>query len=99
MGAKITRNSKNLSFTPKIILLQFATYAFHSAQTEPRCGDILYWELPNTHTQGIISHKIFVRPDASKPYEDAIIPDIPLPETWENYRDGIDPCWKWVLER
>ncbi len=62
-------------------------------------GDILYWELPNTHTQGIISHKIFVRPDASKPYESAIIPDIPLPETWEDYRDGIDPCWKWVMER
>ena len=62
-------------------------------------GDILYWELPNTHTQGIISHKIFVRPDATKPYESAIIPDIPLPETWEDYRDGIDPCWKWVMER
>ena len=28
-----------------------------------------------------------------------LIPDIPLPETWEDYRDGIDPCWKWVMER
>lgn len=62
-------------------------------------GDLLTWELPNSHIQGFISHKIFVRPDASKKNENAIIPDIALPETWNDFRNGIDPCWRWVLEQ
>ena len=62
-------------------------------------GDLLNWELPNTHIRGFVSHKIFMRPDATKHNEDAIIPDIPLPETWDDFRNGIDPCWKWVLEQ
>ncbi len=61
-------------------------------------GDLLYWELPNTHIQGFVSHKIFMRPDATKHNENAIIPDIPLPDIWADYRNGIDPCWKWVLD-
>ncbi len=61
-------------------------------------GDLLFWELPNTHTQGFVSHKIFMRPDATKHNEDAIIPDITLPETWDDAHNGIDPCWKWVLD-
>ena len=71
----------------------------NSVYTPSAYGDILTWELPNTHIQGFISHKIFVRPDASKKNESAIIPDIPLLETWEDFRNGIDPCWKWVLEQ
>ena len=62
-------------------------------------GDLLTWELPNSHIQGFISHKIFVRPDATRKNESAIIPDILLPETWENFQNGIDPCWRWVLEQ
>ena len=62
-------------------------------------GDLLYWELPNTHIQGFVSHKIFMRPDATKHNEDAIIPDIPLHETWNDFQNGIDPCWKWVIEQ
>ncbi len=62
-------------------------------------GDLLYWELPNTHIRGFVSHKIFMRPDATKRNEDAIIPDIPLLETWEDFCNGIDPCWRWVIEK
>ena len=71
----------------------------NSVYTPSAYGDILTWELPNTHTQGFVSHKIFVRPDVSKKNESAIIPDIPLPETWDDFQNGIDPCWKWVLEQ
>lgn len=71
----------------------------NSVYTPSAYGDILTWELPNTHVQGFISHKIFVRPDASKKNENAIIPDIPLPETWDDFQNGIDPCWRWVLEQ
>lgn len=71
----------------------------NSVYTPSAYGDILTWELPNTHIQGFISHKIFVRPNASKKNESAIIPDIPLPKTWDDFCNGIDPCWKWVLEK
>ena len=71
----------------------------NSVYTPSAYGDILTWELPNTHVQGFISHKIFVRPDASKKNENAIIPDIPLPETWDDFQNGMDPCWRWVLEQ
>ena len=71
----------------------------NSVYTPSAYGDILTWELPNTHVQGFISHKIFVRPDASKKNENAIIPDIALPETWDDFQNGIDPCWRWVLEQ
>ena len=71
----------------------------NSVYTPSAYGDILTWELPNTHVQGFVSHKIFIRPDASKKNENAIIPDIPLPETWDDFQNGTDPCWRWVLEQ
>ena len=62
-------------------------------------GDCLYWELPNTHVKGSVSHKIFYRADASKRNENVLIPDIPLPVTWADYNSGVNPCWKWVMEQ
>ena len=61
-------------------------------------GDCLYWELPNTHVQGSISHKYFYRADESKRGEIVLVPDVPLPVTWADYSSGVNPCWKWVME-
>jgi hypothetical protein len=58
-------------------------------------GDLIIWSLPNTQTTGYISHKLFVRPDATKGDE------IPLakifPTSFEDYVNGIDPCYNWVI--
>ena len=62
-------------------------------------GDCLYWELPNTHVKGSVSHKFFYRADAAKWDENVLIPDIPLPVTWADYNSGVNPCWKWVMEQ
>jgi len=59
-------------------------------------GDILFWKLPNTETTGGISHKYFTRPDESKCNEDYLAPDVYIPTTFEDYKNGIDPCWEWV---
>lgn len=57
-------------------------------------GDLIYWSLPNTQTNGQVSHKYFVRPDKKRGDE------IPLAETlptsFEDYQKGIDPCYEWV---
>lgn len=62
-------------------------------------GDILYWELPNTHVEGTISHKYFYRADESKRGEIVLVPDVLLPTTWDDLRKGVNPCWKWVMEQ
>ena len=62
-------------------------------------GDCLYWELPNTHVKGSVSHKFFYRDDASKRNDNVLVPDIPLPVTWADYSSGVNPCWKWVMEQ
>lgn len=58
-------------------------------------GDIVPWILPNTQTAGSISHKLFVRPDETKGNE------IPLtkilPTSFEDYVNGVDPCYNWVI--
>ena len=58
-------------------------------------GDLILWNLPNTQTTGYISHKLFVRPDATKGDE------IPLakifPTSFEDFVNGIDPCYNWVI--
>ena len=59
-------------------------------------GDILFWKLPNTETIGGISHKYFTRPDESKCNEEYLIPDVYIPTTLEDYKNGIDPCWEWI---
>ena len=75
-----------------IVIGENSTYAPNSY------GDNLYWELPNTHVKGSVSHKFFYRADAAKWNETVLVPDVPLPTTWEDIRNGINPCWKWVME-
>lgn len=43
-------------------------------------GDVLSWKLPNTGISGYLSHKLFVRPDASRSDEDTISPEISIEE-------------------
>lgn len=39
-------------------------------------GEVLFWKLPNSGIDGIVSCKYFIRPDESKCYEESLIPDI-----------------------
>jgi C-terminal processing protease CtpA/Prc len=59
-------------------------------------GDILFWKLPNTEISGGISHKYFARPDESKCGEDFLAPDIYIPKTMEDYKNGTDSCYEWI---
>lgn len=56
-------------------------------------GDILRWQLPNTKISGIMSHKIFYRPNKRRCNEKYIIPDVELST---DMADG-DKCWEWIL--
>lgn len=60
-------------------------------------GDMLLWKLPNTGIQGGISHKYFVRPNKSLCNEYILIPDVLISQTIDNYKEGIDPFWIWIL--
>ena len=57
-------------------------------------GDLIYWSLPNTQTNGQISHKYFVRPDKKNGSEIPLVET--LPTSFEDYQKGIDPCYEWV---
>lgn len=61
-------------------------------------GDLLLWELPHTHLQGSISHKVFRRPDAQKDDETVLVPDVLLVPTWQDVTEGTDPCAAWVVK-
>lgn len=58
-------------------------------------GDIISWNLPNTQTNGYISHKCFVRPDETK--GDKISLEKTLPISFGDYKMGIDNCYNWIL--
>lgn len=51
-------------------------------------GDILSWKLPNTGISGYLSHKLFVRPDASKSDEDTILPEISIEEFFKQIENS-----------
>ena len=61
-------------------------------------GDLLAWELPNTQTQGFISHKIFARPNKDLCNESEIIPSVEIYPSVEDIELGKDKCWEWILE-
>jgi len=60
-------------------------------------GDILFWKLPNTETTGGVSHKYFTRPNENNCNEDYLAPDVFIQYTFKDYKNGIDPCWKWII--
>lgn len=54
-------------------------------------GDILHFETPYSNFYMIISHKMFYRPDYQKDSEDTLYPDIYIPTTVDDIREGRDP--------
>lgn len=60
-------------------------------------GDLLWWQLPNTGIKGIVSHKLFLRPDASRSEEKTLIPHVEISSA-SMQLEGIDACWEWVLK-
>lgn len=61
-------------------------------------GDFLILKLPNTKILCGISHKIFYRPDTSKNAECCLFPDIEIKVTYEDYKNGKDLAFDWILE-
>ena len=76
----------------------FTTIGEPSSQKPCSYGDILFFELPNTKLHGGVSYKYFTRPDKSKCDEDYLYPNVNIPYTFEDFKNGIDPCWEWVLK-
>jgi hypothetical protein len=68
-----------------------------SSYSPSNYGDILNWELPNTKIKGMISHKIFYRPDSSKYKERSLIPTIQLTPNLSDLVEGKDIYWEWIL--
>ncbi|QZE13632.1 hypothetical protein K4L44_13810 [Halosquirtibacter laminarini] len=62
------------------------------------CGDLLSFELPNTKIKGFVSHKIFKRPNISQCNIECLVPDVLLQQTWNDFLEGKDIYWNWVLE-
>lgn len=60
-------------------------------------GDVLSYELPNTHVKGGVSHAYFMRPDKDACGENSLIPTIHIQRTWSDYIEGNDPWWNWIL--
>lgn len=60
-------------------------------------GDVLSYELPNTHVKGGVSHAYFMRPDKDACGENSLIPTIHIQRTWQDFIEGNDPWWQWIL--
>jgi len=61
-------------------------------------GDLLSYELPNTHVKGGVSHAYFMRPDKDACGENSLIPTIHIQRTWQDFIEGNDPWWQYILE-
>ena len=61
-------------------------------------GDMLSLKLPNSGIVCTISHKKIARPDTSKDSEDTLYPDVGIWPTFEDYLNGADPVFDWVLK-
>lgn len=61
-------------------------------------GDILAWMLPNTNIRGIVSHKIFKRPDTTRCNLSSLVPSVYLHSSWADVIENKDICWDWILD-
>jgi hypothetical protein len=61
-------------------------------------GDVLGWQLPHTKIKGGVSFKIFNRPDEDKCRESFISPNILIEQHWQDFLQGSDTCWNWIIE-
>ncbi|MCL2728245.1 MAG: S41 family peptidase, partial [Bacteroidales bacterium] len=77
----------------------FITIGEPASQKPCHYGEILSFELPNTKIKGDVSCKYFIRPAYKKCDEEYLFPDIYIPQAIEDYIDGKDPCWDWVIDK
>jgi len=63
-------------------------------------GDITTVTLPNSVTTLNISCAMYVRTneEARLKEPDAVYPDVYIPTTFEDYINGKDPCWEYLVE-
>lgn len=61
-------------------------------------GDVLQFTLPNSQFSMIVSHKSWIRPDKKRDPSDSLYPDIYVPTTIQDIRDGNDPQMEKLLE-
>lgn len=61
-------------------------------------GDILSLKLPNSRIVCTVSHKKFSRPDAAKDSEDSLYPDVEIWPRVDDYLNGRDAVFEWVLQ-
>lgn len=59
-------------------------------------GDILNFRTPNTGWAFNVSTTRFVRPDPARDPADALYPDVPIPTTMRDIREGRDPVLEWL---
>lgn len=75
----------------------FPVIGSKSSQKPSLCGDILFFDLPNTGIKGGVSSKIMYRPDASKKDDLYLFPSVEIPLTLADKIDGLDPRWEWIV--
>jgi len=59
-------------------------------------GDILSFTLPNSGLAYTVSFKRWVRPDPARDPAACLEPDVAVPRTRQNVRDGTDPVLEWL---
>ncbi|MCL5034473.1 MAG: S41 family peptidase [Bacteroidetes bacterium] len=62
-------------------------------------GEVLILRLPNTGTYCTISCKKFLRPDRSLDNECAVLPDKEIWLSFDEFENGVDPVYNWILRR
>ncbi|MGE5592462.1 MAG: S41 family peptidase, partial [Betaproteobacteria bacterium] len=64
--------------------------------TPTEYGDTLSFSMPNTGWRFSVSTTWFVRPDPARDPADALYPDISIPTTVQDIREGRDPVLEWL---
>ena len=59
-------------------------------------GDLLTWMLPNTGIRGYVSSKYFQRPAGDREHGNALVPDVLITPSWDDFMSGKDPAWEWI---
>jgi|GEM_PF-1390742 len=67
--------------------------------TPTEYGDTLSFSMPNTGWRFSVSTTWFVRPDPARDPADALYPDIHIPTTVQDIREGRDPVLEWLRSR
>lgn len=62
-------------------------------------GDVLILRLPETGIYCTISCKKFLRPDRSLVNERAVVPDKEIWLSFDEFEDGVDPVFDWILSQ